>query len=97
MSAFAIGLLILAHMADYGTFVLMVVRGGISTEINPIVATIAEEYGLALLTVAKFAAVLLVAATFMIVGRTHPRVAAGVLTIGIALGGLGALSNVATI
>lgn len=97
MSALAIGLLVLAHMADYGTFVVMVVRGGLTTELNPIVVTIAEEHGLALLTVAKFAAVLLVTTTFLIVGRTHPRVAAGVLTIGVAVGGLGALSNIATI
>ena len=55
MSAIAIAILIAAHVADYGTFVVMVVRNGIGTELNPIVATIAEDYGLALLTVAYFA------------------------------------------
>lgn len=97
MSAIAIGLLIVAHLADYGTFVVMVVRNGIDTELNPIVATIAEDHGLALLTVAKFAAVLLVAATFMIVSRTRPRVAGGVLIVGVLVGGLGAMSNIASI
>ena len=97
MSAIGIGVLILAHVADYTTFVLMVVRNGIGFEINPIVAMIAEDYGLPLLTVAKFATVLLVAATFLIVGRTRPKVAASVLVIGIMVGSLGAVSNLATI
>jgi len=96
MSAIAIGLLIVAHVADYGTFMVMIVRRGIDTELNPIVSTLAEEHGLALLTLAKFATVLLVAATFMIVSRTRPRIAAGVLTFGVLVGSLGAVSNVAS-
>jgi hypothetical protein len=96
MSAIAIGLLIMAHLADYGTFLVMIVRGGIGNELNPIVATIAEEHGLALLTVAKFATVLLVASAFMIISRTRPKVAAGVLMVGVLVGGVGALSNIAT-
>ena len=97
MSAAAIGLLIIAHVADYTTFVVMVALKGLETELNPLVATIAADYGLALLTVAKFATVLLVAAVFLIVGRTRPRVAAGVLAFGVFIGGLGAFSNLATI
>jgi hypothetical protein len=96
MSAIGIGVLILAHMADYGTFMVMIVRNGIGMELNPIVATIAEDHGLALLTVAKFATVLLVATTFLIVSRTRPKVAASVLGIGVAVGSLGALSNIAS-
>ena len=97
MSAIGIGLLIIAHAADYATFVLMVARHGLTTELNPIVVSIANEYGLALLTVAKFATVLLVAATFLVVGRTRPRVAAAVLAVGVFVGGIGTLSNIATI
>ena len=97
MSAIGIGILILAHMADYATFVVMVTRNGIGQELNPIVAQIAEEHGLALLTVAKFATVLLVAATFIIVGRTRPKVAASVLGIGIFVGSLGTYSNIISI
>ena len=63
----------------------------------PIVATLAEDWGLALLTVAKFATVLFVAATFLIVARTRPRLAGFVLVFGIFIGGLGAFSNIATI
>ena len=96
MSAVGLGLLIIAHVADYATFVVMVGRGGLGTEMNPLVATIAEDWGLALLTVAKFATVLLVAATFLIVGRSRPRLATGVLAFGVFIGGLGTMSNIAT-
>ena len=55
MPAAGIGLLIIAHIADYTSFVVMVARHGLGAELNPIVATIASDWGLALLTVAKFA------------------------------------------
>ena len=97
MSATGIGLLIIAHIADYTTFMVMVARFGLGKELNPIVATLAEDWGIALLTVAKFATVLFVAATFLIVGKTRPRLAVGVLVFGIFIGALGAFSNVATI
>jgi hypothetical protein len=97
MAAFWIGVLILAHAADYATFIVMVTRKGIGHELNPIVAQIAQEYGLALLTVAKFATVLLVAVTFIIVSRTRRRVAGSVLAVGILVGSVGAYSNVLAI
>jgi hypothetical protein len=97
MSAAGIGLLIIAHIADYSTFVVMVARHGLGKEMNPIVALLAEDWGMPLLTVAKFATVLFVAATFLIVGRSRPKLAGAVLAFGIFIGGLGAFSNVATI
>jgi hypothetical protein len=97
LSAAGIAILIMAHIADYTTFVVMVARHGLDSELNPLVATIVEDWGLALLTIAKFATVLLVAATFLIVSRSRPRVAATVLVFGILIGGLGAASNLATI
>lgn len=97
MAAVAIGLLIFAHIADYTTFVVMVALHGLDSELNPIVATLAEGYGLALLTVAKFATVLLVAAVFLVVGRSRPRLATAVLLFGVLVGTVGALSNIATI
>lgn len=97
MSAVGIGLLIIAHIADYTTFVVMVAAHGLDKELNPLVVRLHAEYGLALLTVAKFATVLLVAAVFLILGRTRPRVAGAVLVFGVFVGGLGALSNIATI
>lgn len=97
MTAAGIGLLILAHIADYTTFVIMVARHGLNSEANPLVATIHDDWGMALLTVAKFATVLFVAATFLIVNKQRPRLAAAVLAFGILIGGLGAISNIATI
>ncbi len=97
MAAAGIALLIMAHIADYTTFVVMVARNGLGSELNPLVVTLAEDWGLALLTVAKFATVLFVAATFLVVGRTRPRLARAVLAFGIFIGGLGAFSNIATI
>lgn len=97
MPAAGIALLIAAHVADYTTFVVMVLEHGLGAEANPIVATIAQEYGFMLLTLAKFATVLLVASTFLVVGRTRPKMAAVVLAFGILIGGMGALSNIASI
>jgi hypothetical protein len=97
MSAVGIGLLIIAHIADYTTFVVMVARHGLGSELNPVVVTLAEDHGLALLTVAKFATVLLVASVFLVVGRTRPRLAGAVLIFGVLVGGFGAFSNLITI
>jgi len=97
MPAAGIALLIIAHVADYATFVVMVARRGLGAELNPLVAVIFEDWGLALLTVAKFATVLLVAAVFLIVSRDRPRVAGAVLAFGVFIGALGAVSNIATI
>jgi hypothetical protein len=97
LSALGIQLLILAQIADYATFVVMVARRGMGAELNPIVTRLFEDHGLLLLTVAKVAAVVLVAATFLVVGRSRPRVGGVVLTVGVVTGGIGALSNLATI
>ena len=93
----AIGVLILAHVADYATFLVMVAKDGLGSEANPVVVTIFDEWGLALLTVAKFATVLLVAAVFLISVKDRPRLASGVLAFGVFIGALGAFSNILTI
>jgi len=97
MAAAGIALLIIAHIADYATFLLMVARHGLGAELNPLVATILEDWGLELLTLAKFATVLLVAAVFLVIGRERPRLAGTVLAFGVLVGFLGAFSNIATI
>ena len=97
MAAAGILVLILAHMADYATFMVMVVRHGLGAELNPLVATLTEEHGLLLLTITKLCTVLLVATTFLVVGRTRPRMAAGVLGFGVFIGTFGAFSNLITI
>lgn len=97
MTATAIGFLILAHVADYTTFLVMVARHGLGSELNPLVATIFADWGLPLLTVAKFATVLLVATVFLVVGRSHRRTAGAVLVFGVLVGALGTYSNLITI
>jgi hypothetical protein len=97
MSAAGIVLLIVAHAMDYVTFLVMVLRHGIGRELNPLVVTLAQDYGIELLTFAKVAAVLLVAATFMVLTRSRPFIARSVLAVGILVGGFGAFSNVISI
>ena len=96
MAAAGIALLIIAHIADYATFLAMVARHGLGAELNPLVTTLAEDWGLELLTLAKFATVLLVATVFLIVGRERPRLAGSVLSFGVLVGFVGAFSNIAT-
>ena len=97
MAAAAIGLLILAHVADYATFMVMVARHGLGAELNPLVVLILEDWGLVLLTITKLLTVLLVASVFLVVGRERPRLAGGVLAFGVFVGAFGALSNLITI
>lgn len=97
MAAAGILLLIVAHAMDYATFVLMVVRHGIDRELNPLVVSLVQDWGIELLTIAKVAAVLLVATTFMVLTRSRPLVARSVLAVGILVGGFGAFSNVISI
>jgi hypothetical protein len=97
MSVIGLSLLIIAHAFDYGTFLVMVTRHGLDAELNPFAVSIMQDYGLEALAMTKFAAVLLVAATFLIVGRKRPRLAGGVLACGIFVGGFGAYTNILTI
>ena len=97
MAAAAIGLLILAHVADYATFMVMVARHGLGAELNPLVVLILEDWGLALLTITKLLTVLLVASVFLVIGRERPRLAGGVLAFGVFVGAFGAFSNLVTI
>ena len=97
MSAIGIALLIIVNAADYLTFLPMVARHGLEAELNPIVVTLLRDHGLLLLTLAKVSVVLLAASTFVILGRTRPRLAGALLAVGIGLGGLGVISNIATL
>ena len=97
MAAAAIGLLILAHVADYATFMVMVARHGLGAELNPLVVLILEDWGLVLLTITKLLTVLLVASVFLVVARERPRLAGGVLAFGVFVGVFGAFSNLITI
>lgn len=86
-----------AQASDLVTFIRMVSVAGIAAELNPIVALGASSLGLVPLVLAKAALVVLVAASFAIVARSHRRVAATVATFGMVAGLLGAYSNVLAI
>jgi hypothetical protein len=92
----AIGFLALAQFFDYVSFLMMTARHGLAAELNPLVVLMAQNVGLPGLTVAKAAAVVMAAATILIVGRRHPRLAVGVLFVGSVAGLVGGISNVAT-
>jgi hypothetical protein len=91
--AIALALLGLAQFLDYATFVAMVGRHGIDAELNPLVVFLFERLGLAGVTLAKAASVLLAASTAMLVIRRRRTLGSVVLGFGIGAGLLGALSN----
>src|SRR5689334_7360809 len=51
--AIGISVLALAHFFDYATFMVLVAKNGLHAEANPIVVKIAQNSGLAGLTIAK--------------------------------------------
>ena len=95
-----IAALLAAQLFDFGTFTTMVARHGIAAELNPLVASGFEAYGLPLLAVTKAALILLVASILALLGRdwaatpTIQRVATVVALIAVASGMLGGISNV---
>ena len=90
----AIALLALAHLFDLASFIVMTARHGLSAEANPIVARLAELFGLPGLTLAKLVAVALGASVFMVLGPKRPKLAMTVLVFGVAAGVVGGISNV---
>lgn len=91
-----LALLVALQVADHLTFLVMVRMHGLAAEVNPIVLVLAG-HGLALLTVAKVAAIVLVASTFLVSRQRRPQVARLTLCIGIVMGAMGAFSNLATL
>jgi hypothetical protein len=94
---FALAALALAHLFDYVSVMAMVARHGLSAEANPIVVSLALETGLTGLTIAKVAAVSFSAVLLVVIGSRHRRLAMVMLMVGIAVGVVGGLSNVATL
>jgi hypothetical protein len=91
------GLLLLAHVFDYGTFLWMTSRHGLSAEANPIVVMMATDFGLPGLTLAKIASVLFLAGVTVLLYRSsHLRTARLLVAIGVIAGVLGGFSNVAS-
>jgi hypothetical protein len=91
------GLLLLAHVFDYGTFLVMTSRHGLAAEANPIVVMMATDFGLPGLTLAKLASVLFLAAVTVLLYRArHLKTARMLISIGVIAGMVGGFSNVAS-
>lgn len=93
----ALALLAVSQLFDYVSFMVMVERHGLGAELNPIVVTLHQSVGLVGLTVVKAAAVVFLASTATLLMPRRPRIAYGVLVIGILLGIAGGISNVLTL
>jgi hypothetical protein len=93
----ALLLLALAHAFDYLSFLVMTDRHGLTAEMNPLVVTVAQDFGLPGLTLAKLASVAFLGATAILLLRTnHRRVSIALLTVGIVAGVVGGFSNIAS-
>ena len=91
-----------AQFFDLGTFVTMVRAHGVAAEVNPIVAALASDYGIPTVALVKFALVILVASTTLILAtriRTPmaTRLAVVVVFTGIFAGLVGGWSNAVAI
>jgi len=95
--AVALGVLALAHLFDYASFLVMVNRHGLAAEANPIVVILAEAAGLPGLTIAKVVTVTFAAGLMILIAPHRRRVALGLLVFGISAGLVGGVSNVLTL
>jgi hypothetical protein len=96
LSFVAIGVLALAQAFDYLTFLLMTARHGLDAELNPFVVRIAMELGLTGLTLAKIVFVCFAALAAVVIARRQRRIGMAVLGLGVVVGLIGGVSNIAT-
>jgi len=92
----AIGVLALAQAFDYLTFLLMTARHGLDVELNPFVVRVATELGLTGLTLAKIVFVCFAALAAVVIARRQRMVGMAVLALGVVVGLIGGVSNIAT-
>lgn len=97
LQAVGLGILALAHLFDYTSFLVMVNRHGLDAELNPVVVLLAQGAGLPGLTLAKVLTVALAAILMLLIRPHRRRLAMGLLAFGIAAGMVGGISNVMTI
>ena len=93
----ALIVLVAAHAFDYFSFIVMTAKHGMAAEFNPIVVTLAREFGLPGLTLAKLGSVAFLAGVVILAAPQRRKVAGALLVIGISAGMIGGLSNVASI
>ena len=97
MLVVSLGILSLAQLFDYVSFMVMIERHGLAAELNPIVVALAENLGLVGLTLVKVGAVAFLGFSVLLLMPRRPHVAVGVLSVGVILGVIGGVSNVLTI
>jgi|SRR3972149_1652706 len=93
----ALGVLALAHLFDWASFLVMITRHGLGAEANPIVVTLLEETGVPGVTLAKLATVVFAAGLAVVIATKRRRMAMVLLTFGVVTGTVGGLSNIATL
>lgn len=87
----------LAQLADGITFVRMIADHGLGAERNPLVAHLAAGSDPWAMLVVKLLLTVEVVGIAALLGRSHPRVGALVVTVAVAGGLLGAFSNLAVL
>jgi hypothetical protein len=97
MPLIALGMLAVAQLFDYVSFMIMIDRHGLAAELNPIVVALASNVGLIGLTAVKAGAVIFLAFAVLLLMPRRRHVAIAVLTVGVVLGVVGGVSNVMTI
>ena len=89
-----------AQLLDLGTFVTMVRRVGLGSELNPVVVGLIGGYGLPMAAIAKVALIALVVAIALVLTRRAGRVdrlaGGAILVAGIVAGIVGGVTNVLT-
>jgi hypothetical protein len=93
----ALGVLALAHLFDWLSFLAMITRHGIAAEANPIVVTLVELTGVPGVTLAKIATVVFAAGMAVLIAPKRRRLAMVLLTFGAAAGMVGGITNIATL
>jgi hypothetical protein len=97
MTLVALGVLAVAQLFDYVSFMVMIERHGLAAELNPIVVALADNVGLLGLTLVKAGAVIFLAFAVLLLMPRRRNVATAVLSVGVVLGVVGGVSNVLTI
>lgn len=93
----AIGVLAVAHLFDWASFLVMIARHGLSAEANPIVVQLVQDTGVPGVTLAKVATVGLAALLAILIAPRRRRLAMSLLTFGVVAGMVGGLTNLATL
>ena len=88
-----------AQLLDLATFMTMVRQLGPAAELNPIVSALFGLYGYPMVAIVKILllAVVTAIATILIAQNTRPRLAGGIIALGILIGLVGGLSNAVAI